>query len=393
LREDFDFQIVTGDRDVGASLPFENVTFDDWQLVGEVEVFYASFAWMAPYALRRLLNGVRWDVLYLNSFFSPRFTITPLVLRRLGLINRGPVVLAPRGELSPGALRLKRAKKRCFLWLARLVGLYRDVIWQASSEREAADIREWFPGGATDASSNARIRIAGNLTAGDVSKFEYGGSKRHIFLATDLVLGNTSGVTPKGRGKTPGSLNIVFLSRISPMKNLDYALNIVSRLNGRVSFDIYGPVDAGKDGGYWLQCQRLMDEMPPSVKVDYKGVVEPNRVGSVFSQYDVFLLPTRGENFGHVIAESLCAGCPVVISDQTPWRNLEEGRAGWALPLDRQSTFVEVLQRLLEMDAEEHKGLSNGARRFALIALNSDEAVRQNRELFEYAASLRGKDT
>lgn len=44
-------------------------------------------------------------------------------------------------------------------------------------------------------------------------------------------------------------------------------------------------------------------------------------------------MPTFNENYGHAIVESFVAGLPVVISDRTPWRNLEKINAGWDIPL------------------------------------------------------------
>ena len=68
----------------------------------------------------------------------------------------------------------------------------------------------------------------------------------------------------------------------------------------------------------------------------------------------LFFLPTLGENFGHIILEAFCAGCPVLISDQTPWRDLEEKGVGWNLPLDQPELFREVLQRFAGMENAEY---------------------------------------
>jgi glycosyltransferase involved in cell wall biosynthesis len=41
------------------------------------------------------------------------------------------------------------------------------------------------------------------------------------------------------------------------------------------------------------------------------------------------LLPSEGENFGHAIVEAFANGRPVLISKNTPWKNLAAQRAGW----------------------------------------------------------------
>jgi glycosyltransferase involved in cell wall biosynthesis len=81
------------------------------------------------------------------------------------------------------------------------------------------------------------------------------------------------------------------------------------------------------------------------------------------------------ENFGHVMVEALSAGCPLIISDRTPWRDLETKHIGWDLPLDSLK-WKETLNRAIEMEADEYETMSKAAREFAVRWLN-DEAMEQ----------------
>ena len=83
--------------------------------------------------------------------------------------------------------------------------------------------------------------------------------------------------------------------------------------------------------------------MPPHVVVDYKGEVLPPDVPSVFASADLFVFPTKGENFGHVILEALSVGTPVLTSDQTPWRG-DLGRGLEELSLEDPTVWQERLQ-------------------------------------------------
>jgi glycosyltransferase involved in cell wall biosynthesis len=56
-----------------------------------------------------------------------------------------------------------------------------------------------------------------------------------------------------------GPLRIVFLSRISKKKNLDFALKLLMKSPVPVLFDIWGTLE---DEGYWRACQGLMQTMP-----------------------------------------------------------------------------------------------------------------------------------
>jgi hypothetical protein len=96
----------------------------------------------------------------------------------------------------------------------------------------------------------------------------------------------------------------------------------------------------------------------------------------------VTLLPTLGENFGHTILESFLNAMPVVISDRTPWKNLEKNQGGYALPLQEPQKFIDALTSYQMMDAAEFLQASHGAFAFALRYLKSSEAIALNKALF-----------
>ena len=111
-------------------------------------------------------------------------------------------------------------------------------------------------------------------------------------------------------------LQAVFVSRISPMKNLLAVGQALRLCRERVHLTIGGPAE---DTAYWQRCQDDLRVVPSNVTVDYVGEVPAKDVRSMFARSDVFVFPTRGENFGHVVAESLSASCPVVCGVGTPW--------------------------------------------------------------------------
>jgi glycosyltransferase involved in cell wall biosynthesis len=331
LGSDLTIRLVTRDRDLGDNSPYPGISTTGWENLGKVQVAYRRADFLGPLGLRRLIVESTYDVLYLNSLFSRPFTIQALLLRRLGVIPRVRTVLAPRGELARAALARKWLKKRIFLAFARMVGLYRDLIWQASCREEADEIRREFGGDVT-------VVIAPDLPADD-ENFE---------------------APPRMRVKTPGTLRLVYLSRIVRKKNLVGALEALRGMKGSVELDIFGPQEQPE---YWRECSNVIRTLPANVAVRAHGAIPSEAVPAVLANYDVFIFPTRGENFGHVVLEALLAGVPVLVSDQTPWRGLEEREAGWDLPLDQPSAWVEVLERCLTWDEETWSGWSRGALR------------------------------
>ena len=143
LGDEIGFRIVTSDRDLGDAEPYRGIRLGVWQAVGKSQVLYLAPEELTLLRMRSIIRATPHDAMYLNSFFAPTFTIGPLLLRRLGAIPKRPVIIAPRGEFLPSALRLKRYKKRPYLAVVRPAGLYAGVTWHASSEAEAARIREW----------------------------------------------------------------------------------------------------------------------------------------------------------------------------------------------------------------------------------------------------------
>ena len=93
-------------------------------------------------------------------------------------------------------------------------------------------------------------------------------------------------------------------------------------------------------------------------------------------------MPTQGENFGHIILQALMTGCPLIISDQTPWRHLEDKKIGWDLSLSNLTDFSKHIDLLSEMSQSDFDYLSTSAFRFAIQYLDNPEILEQNRHLF-----------
>jgi glycosyltransferase involved in cell wall biosynthesis len=116
---------------------------------------------------------------------------------------------------------------------------------------------------------------------------------------------------------------------------------MLSRVKSNIVFDIYGDVDSKS---YWRRCQDLLNKLPDNIEYNYYGFVKNDEVLNIFSKYDLFLFPTGGENYGHVIAESISVGTKVLISKNTPWLELENDNIGWDLSLDNEDNFINTIE-------------------------------------------------
>ncbi len=369
LGEEYRFRVLTHNGDLGDSTPYAGVDGKSWKQVGKAEVFYLGPGLVGLLSfLRQMILVDRDTVLYLYSFFSRRNSMLPVLLCRLGLCRPGSIILAPRGEFSPGALGIHHFRKLLFIKLSRALVLHRNVIWHASTSLEAEDIKRVFPGLTVlsyEDHGRAAVPAASDSSA--------------IAIAGDIGPVEAFGISRK-RVKQPGQLAALVIARISPMKNLLGALRILADVEGEVQLDIYGPIE---DLYYWEQCKKVIDKLPQNVKVRYEGEIEHSQVQGVFAEHDLLFLPTLGENYGHVICESLMAGCPVLISDRTPWRNLYTAGVGWDLPLDDRKRFVAVLQECMAGDEEWFLELSRRAFDYANARSSSPELINENRKLLQ----------
>jgi glycosyltransferase involved in cell wall biosynthesis len=353
LGDEFEFRIVCADRDYQDRRGYDHVAVDAWNVVGKAQVFYATKRTRSWRGWRRLLRKTPYDLLYLNSFFSPSFTLLPLLLRMARQAPRKPVLIAPRGEFSPGALRIKRIRKSTFITMARLAGLYDSARWHVSTQLESDDIRR-----------------------------SLGIPKTHIHEARNLVspvAARASQPIQRLDNTAPRPLRVCFLSRISPKKNLDFALRVLAKVEFPVDFAVYGPIE---DEGYWLRCLGLIAALPQHVSVHHFGAVEPPRVRETIAMHDVFFVPTHGENFGHVFVEAWSAAVPVLVSNCTPWRDLRSKGIGWDLPLSDPGAFVDELRYFHRMEPGQVESMRRACSEFARNQSDSPDVVAANRQLF-----------
>jgi glycosyltransferase involved in cell wall biosynthesis len=180
------------------------------------------------------------------------------------------------------------------------------------------------------------------------------------------------------RSKTTGAIRLVFLSRIARKKNLHVAIDLLRTLQGSIEFSIYGPVI---DEAYWRECRALIADMPSNVTVTYCGPIAHDLVGAALSEHHCFLFPTASENFGHAIVEAFVAGCPVITSDQTPWRGLSDRGVGCDLGLDDRGPWRRALQAYVDMDAAAYARASFASHTYGDQIAATDTAT-ENLELF-----------
>ena len=333
LGKEYNFKILTCDRDHGDMEAYPNIKVNGWNRVGDAEVYYVPPKGFSRKLIVELARQV--DLVYVCGCFND-YAINTLIANRFGKI-KAPIVVAAMGLFSPKEFQLKYPKKKAFTIVFNLLGMFKNIYWSATSEMEIAEIKQQVK--ATD---------------------------KQFFIAEDLPR-KVDEVNVK-KEKKAGSLKVVWISRIAPKKNLKYAIEILQATKQNIEFTIYGPAHTEE---YWEECKQELGKLPSNVKWKWKGNLDSENVVETLKLYHVFLFPTLGENFGHVIQEALSAGCPCIISDQTPWQDFESQGVGYVFPLDDKRAFVNAVERYTVMGQEEFQSVSEKAHQYAIDVSNN----------------------
>ncbi|MCI4668418.1 MAG: glycosyltransferase [Bacteroidia bacterium] len=344
LGDEFEFAVITTNKDHNAKEAYPQIQPNKWITRPEgTRVFYFSHDALNRKALSSLIDAVKPDFLYVNSLFSVPFTFWPLQYIANGKTDT-KLLLAPRGMLHEGALRQKALKKKIFLNLMKITGIQKKVLWQATDKQEYEDIQHHF------------------------------GKGLKIFEATNFPKQNQLPCFPVAKAR--GEAKLVFHSRVSPKKNLHFLLELMKGKKG-LSMDVFGPQE---DLAYLQKCKEIVNHH--GLKVNFKGAISPLELEKRIPAYHFSVLPTLGENFGHAIFEGLLAGKPVLISDKTPWRNLQDQKIGWDISLANHGDWEDALKLMLDMEQEQYDQWSTATWEFARSYKSNPGPKEQIRKIF-----------
>lgn len=344
LGEDFHFTIMCADRDHGDDRPYDGIKINDVNRVGKADVYYVGEGKYSFKVIKELAE--KNDVVYVCGPYND-YAIKSLLLKRFKKI-KCPLILAPMGSFSKGALAIKSTKKQIFLTLFKILGLFDDISFSVTSEVEKRELKE-------------AMGLTNKCYVAEDPQRAIDDSLIHTEYKKDGVLG------------------VVFLSRISEKKNLLGAVNILSKVKGSVNFSIYGNIE---DEAYYEKCVEKLKALPSNIKWEYKGIADSEKVPEILSQYDVFLFPTHGENFGHVISEALLAGTIPVISDTTPWLDFDENKVGFVISHENYDEFSKCIDKLFSMETKELEEISDNAKAYYERKYNGAKEGSSYREMF-----------
>ena len=229
--------------------------------------------------------------------------------------NKCKLVVSPRGTLSEWALKRSRFKKR-IIWHLGQKKLFEMVdLFHATSENEYNQIRN------------------------------FGYQNPVTVIPNGIDIPNYR----KGVGKL-NKRKLLFLSRIHETKGLDLLLDAWEAIHETFAdweLVIAGPIE----GSYPRYIQNLARQKNLN-DVTFTGELKGSDKSNRFYESDLFVLPTRSENFGIAIAEALAHGLPVITTKGAPWSGLKDHGCGWWIDIGV-APLIEALKEAMSKPREE----------------------------------------
>lgn len=293
--------------------------------------------------LKELLFDLNPDVLYVNGIYSRKFSLLPVLVSRTIRIK---TIVAPRGMLCAHSISIKKYKKRFYLFFIKYFDIYKSTEFHTTSLDESNSVRSII-GAGVKISCIPNFASAGNFNLEKISK-------------------------------TPGKLKLLYFNRISPEKGLLKALESMMRLEGELTFTIIGNC---YDREYWSKCTSIIMKLPSNIHVDYCGEQAFSKVSAFLIKSHASILLTDGENYGHSIVESMSCGRPIIVTKNTPWKDLKEFSAGWDILEEEAASYI---QYLIDMDQAEYDLFFYGSKKYFDVRVSRIDFLRSEyTRLFE----------
>jgi glycosyltransferase involved in cell wall biosynthesis len=312
--------------------------------ITDTSIYYSSNSIIGVFKVIQLYLKNRHHTFYINGMFIPRLSLLPALICK-------NVIISPRGMLIYDTFGSNSTFKTIYLFIYKLV-VSKNAIWHATDAAEVLDIKRFF-------GERANVKLITNIP---VKPFD-------INLT---------------RQKKVESLKLVYFGLIVQKKGLLSLIQTLKSLSSPISLDIYGSI---KDRSYWEACLQEINFNNSQATFNYLSHANPSESQSILAQYDVFVLLTKGENFGHSIYESLSVGTPVIITDKTPWKfNESANPPAWIINNDNQGIDTDslklILTNLYHMDYDAYSLSSKAAHKYAVDFYNSHDFKKEYTDLF-----------
>lgn len=289
------------------------------------------------------------DIVHVHTLWSPLNVSARHACARLGR----PYVLMPHGMLDPYSLSVKALKKSAYLHMFEKHNIARAarMIYTTPEEERLAKLAGVpLPEGAlVPLGANASSAPEGLLRAQFLQRFPHAAGKRVL----------------------------LFLGRLHPKKGLDRILRCIHSLKPSVP-NLLLVIAGDGDVRYTDELRRTVGELFLQDNVLFAGRLDGDLKWASFATAELFLLPSRQENFAITVAEAMQMGVPVIVTDKVnTWPYVEEAGAGLVLDERRVDELLPRAVAEILSDAAARARMGEQGTRYARERLTWRRAGRE----------------
>lgn len=229
-----------------------------------------------------------------------------------------PYIVRPAGSLDPVPLKMKGNKKKLYLQLIERKIIDGAAAIHVVSDREAKNVKELN-------FTTPIIHIPNGI---EPDKFN--SDREKSLLRQEFKF-------PKDK------VLVLTLGRISPIKNLEFLGRVLKEclsVNDQLRYVMAGPDHTP----YAKSLKKYYEDLGIMDKCYFVGEVKGRQKTELLNACDIFCMPSLSENFGIAALEALAAGLPLIISENTPWQQINEYGAGYCLPLSEEVFSTKLIQ-------------------------------------------------
>lgn len=178
---------------------------------------------------------------------------------------------------------------------------------------------------------------------------------------------------PLAWGSRGGTPHLLCVASITPRKGHDILLAALERLaHLEWRLTCVGGFDRNSD--YAARLRARVDSGPLASRVHLAGELAGPPLDAAYDAADLFVLATRYEGFGMVVAEALARGIPVVSTHTGAIPELVGESAGVLVPADDAAALAQALEHLLT-EPQTLNALREGAARVRATLPTWDDAA------------------
>lgn len=199
------------------------------------------------------------------------------------------------------------------------------------------------------------IKIGISSVAIDFIKPFFPGDYRFIPVGIDRTRFNPNAGFYEPMKTDNDTIKILFMGRLDKRKGLDILIRALSKLNGRINYQLFVGGNSKNRQKYEEMARKL------NVKTKFLGFIPNEYMGKVYSSADIYVSPAKGgETYGIVLVEAMSSGVAVIASNIKGYATVIKNGYNGILSDVNPSAFANAIEQLAINKEERARLRENG---------------------------------